>query len=549
VGLADYWRVLRRQWFVVLLCLVLGVLGALAYVQWAPKEYRATTSVVVLGTDRGTAAANNINLDTEAQLVTATGTAAAAAELLDLPSSQGRELADRVSISVPPNSDILDITYTDATAAEAREGSAAFAQAYLDQREQTTEAVLDAEREALQTRIDELQTQLDATLGTVSRLPEGSANRRRASAQVGLLNNQIAALGSQVNQLSTVTVSPGRIVTEAALPSAPSGPNAVVVLAAGVVLGLLVGAGAAALRSRADDTIRRPQDLFRRTNVPVASVLSGRLHDGQVDVLPPLSADGRGYARLRNLVTASLTQADRRVVVVAGVRHGGGPVAVNLAASLARAGEDVFLVCADVFGPTTRALLGSRPTPGLSEVLSGEVTVADAVRSIPGAPTLKVLGVGRDPDRADAQLQTRSPRRLIEQLVESGAYVVIEAPATSDSADAQTLANVAAIAVLVVELDHAGATEVLDACAQFESMGTPVLGAVVARYGKGGDRGSEVPTARTDVETPKAAAKAGPGARADAGPGRHDTVARGVQAPAEGDGSTVSPGVRDAAPR
>jgi hypothetical protein len=38
--------------------------------------------------------------------------------------------------------------------------------------------------------------------------------------------------------------------------------------------------------------------------------------------------------------------------------------------------------------------------------------------------------------------------------------------------------------VIVVELGQTGGGEVLDACAQFESMGTPVLGAVVARYGK-----------------------------------------------------------------
>ncbi len=87
--------------------------------------------------------------------------------------------------------------------------------------------------------------------------------------------------------------------------------------------------------------IRSPEDLFRRTGVPVTSVLSTRLHDGEVTVLQPLSADGRGYARLRNLVSTSLDESNRKVVLVAGVRRGGGPIAANLAASLARAGEEV----------------------------------------------------------------------------------------------------------------------------------------------------------------------------------------------------------------
>jgi Mrp family chromosome partitioning ATPase/capsular polysaccharide biosynthesis protein len=529
----------RRQWLAVLLCLVLGLLAALAWLEWAPKEFRASTSVLVLPTDRNATNNNDgINLDTEAQLVTSTDTAVAAAEILDEPSSQAQELAEQVAISVPPNSDILDITFTGSSAAEARAGSAAFAQAYLAQREAAAETARSAEQEGLQTRIDELGTQLDDALGAVSRLEEGSAGRRRASAQANLLNNQIAGLTSQLNQISTANSTPGRVVTEATAPTSQSGPDPLVVLAAGAVLGLLLGAGVAGLRNRADDAIRRPQDLVRRTGLPATAVLSGRLHDGQVDVVPALGPNGRGYARLRNLVTTRL-QAERRVVVVAGVQHGGGPVAVNLAASLARAGEDVVLVCADVFGPTTRALLGGRPRAGLTEVLAGEITVADAVQPVPGVPDLRVLGAGRDPDRADALLQTRGARRLVEQLAASGAYIVIEAPATHRSADAQTLANLAEAAVLVVELDQAKGADVLDAVDQFESMGTPVLGTVVARYGRGRER-----LADDEAETPVDGTSPGPAAPATRPIGAH---AASKAEPA--DGGALAPGVRDATTR
>ena len=76
------------------------------------------------------------------------------------------------------------------------------------------------------------------------------------------------------------------------------------------------------VRAERSDVVRTPEDLFRRAGVPVAALLSTRLHGGQVTVVPPLSSDGRAYARLRNLVTTGLMQASRRVVVVAGVRGG-----------------------------------------------------------------------------------------------------------------------------------------------------------------------------------------------------------------------------------
>ena len=190
------------------------------------------------------------------------------------------------------------------------------------------------------------------------------------------------------------------------------------------MLGALLGLGVAALRHRADDVIRTPDDLFRRTRVPVAAVLSTRLHPGQVNILKPLSADGRGYARLRNLVTTSLEESDRRVVLVAGVRRGGGPVAANLAASLARSGEQVYLVCADVFGPTATALLGRKGRPGLAEVLAGELPVDEAILTLDSVPNLRILTPGLDPDRADALLQTKGPRKLVDDLLGTATYVV-----------------------------------------------------------------------------------------------------------------------------
>ena len=491
VRLGDYFILLRRQWLVVLLCLVLGLGAALAYLQWAPKEYRSTTSVLVTAMQTDSTAAVDtrvvINLDTEAQLVTSTETVALATENLGLPPTEARVTADRVGVSVPPNTEILDVTYVGSTAAEAQRGSLAFAEAYLEQRRATGESILANQETALQERIDVVTGELNRVLQEAARLPEDSAARARADDQASRLSTQLSTLSSNQNRIRSESLTPGRIVAEPRLPSSPSSPDPLIAVAAGLLLGALLGVGIAALRHRADDLIRTPDDLFRRTRVPVAAVLATRLHAGEVALLPPLSADGRGYARLRNLVTTSLEESDRRVVLVAGVRRGGGPVAANLAASLARSGEDVFLVCADVFGPTASSLLDDPVVPGLAEVLAGDETLDAVTRRVRSIPNLRVLGPGRDPDRADALLQTRGPRKLIDDLLVTASYVVIEAPPTTDSPDAQTLANVADLAVLAVEAGQCTAREVVDAVAQLESMRAAVLGAVVTRYGRDSD--------------------------------------------------------------
>src|SRR4029450_10726577 len=57
-------------------------------------------------------------------------------------------------------------------------------------------------------------------------------------------------------------------------------------------------------------------------------------------------------------------------------------------------------------------------------------------------------------------------------------YVVIEAPAPSTSANAQSVASLADIALVAVELKRARYADVTDAAEQLRRVGTPLLGAV-----------------------------------------------------------------------
>src|SRR5687767_11651516 len=127
---SDYFRGLGRHWKLVAVGLVIGTLAALAYLSWAPREFRAETSVLVTPTITGTPVVDRsarINLDTEARLVTSTATVAAAAERLGMAPRAARELGDRVRVGVPPNSEVLDISFTASTPEDARRGALAFA--------------------------------------------------------------------------------------------------------------------------------------------------------------------------------------------------------------------------------------------------------------------------------------------------------------------------------------------------------------------------------------------------------------------------------------
>jgi hypothetical protein len=123
-------------------------------------------------------------------------------------------------------------------------------------------------------------------------------------------------------------------------------------------------------------------------------------------------------------------------------------------------------------------MLGVAPMPGLSDLLAGRIGLQKALQRTPRIPSLRVITTGGTATAAGL-MQSQRLRDTLEALRRQTGYVVIEAPSTSSSADAQSLASLADAAILAVELRRAKRPALLDAAEQLSRVGTPLLGAVV----------------------------------------------------------------------
>ncbi|GAA4436485.1 Wzz/FepE/Etk N-terminal domain-containing protein [Phytohabitans houttuyneae] len=485
---SDYLGMLRRHWWVVLLLTLAGVTGAVLVTQLQPKVYESATSVLVqpAGQDTNVAGGRtkgDINLDTEAQLVRSTAVAAGAAELLRATVTPD-ELAHQVAVEVPANTAVLVVIFSAGDPESARAGSHAFAEAYLRNREESAKADLNAQIAALNSKVKQLSTTLTQVNGRLAALSDSSPLRPNLESQRNTTQNQLNNLSGKLNDLTTATVTGGKIISDARLPETPVKPDPMLNLATGAMVGLLLGLGVALLRERLDRRVRVAADVSRRTRVPVLAELA-RGEDFRLDaVLAPHGEGGRTFNRLRNEVVASLGPDDK-VVVVAGTSRGVAStlVAANLAAALARTGSDVTLVGAhlpDSVADTAplATIFGVAATPGLSDVLAGRVGLAAAVQHAPRIPSLRVITTGGTASAAGL-MQSQGLRDALDLLSARPGYVVIEAPATSSSADAQSLASLADAAIITVELRRTRRPDVSDAAEQLRRVGTPLLGAVV----------------------------------------------------------------------
>jgi len=467
----------RKHWWIVAVGLLSGFAGGAAILATGEPAYESSTSVLVADVGEPP------NLATEAQLAASTATAADAARLLASATPPDR-LVEGVAVLALADTSVLRIRYTATTPLAAQAGSRAFAQAYLTRRAASARSAIAAELAAVNAKLRESTTALAATIKRIADLPATSPELANLRSGQATLVGQIDALTTRANALATTTVTPGSIISAAYLPATPVRPDPTSCLGGGAALGLLLGVAAAIGRDRLGRRVRHGLDISRRAGVPVLAQLRADEADRAEHLRSTRGPGGRSFNRLRNEVVASLAPDDR-VILVTGVSPGpaGTIVAANLAAALARAGNGVILVGANVPEIGVEAVALSQlfdvaDVPGLTDALAHRVSLFRTLQRAPRVPQLRVVTPGGTAS-ATGLLQTEAVRTALNALRHQAAYVVVEAPSAASGADAQSLAGVADAAILVAELGLARHDQVADAADQILRVGARLLGAVV----------------------------------------------------------------------
>ena len=487
---ADYTGVLRRRWLIVVGGAALGLVGALAYVAVAPKSYVATAGVYVTttGADVGAGIQGNrignshVDLDTEAQVITS-GVVATRAGRMMHSSLSPAVLAGEIVVTVPPNSQILNITCTASTPAGAATCANDFAAAYLLNRRISAAAALGARIHGLQGKISSLQKSTAKLQTAIGGLPANSATRLGDQAAVAANKARVHSLSDQVTKLTglAANVRGGHVITVATAPGKPDWPDKSLVVPSGLVAGLLLGLTIPFLWERRVRRLYGAGDVERLLGLPVVLSLPRKAFGRQVSLASPRSRTGRAFTELAHTVAGSLGNEGSHVVLVAGATPGPGTsvVAANLAAALARIRGEAVLVCADLRDSVAPELFGLPGGHGLAEVAAGLATVGEVVSGPPGLPGLWVIPPGSDVSLAEYHLQYDTARALTSQLRRDARFVVIEAQAGDEGADSFALAEFADTAVLTLEVERVRRDEAGLAIRRLGRIRVPVLGAAV----------------------------------------------------------------------
>jgi capsular exopolysaccharide synthesis family protein len=282
------------------------------------------------------------------------------------------------------------------------------------------------------------------------------------------------------------------IITPAVAPTNPSAPNTRLNLALGLVAGMALGVGAAAVRTTFDYRIRGESDLRRVTDV----ALLGGIAFEQEAVRKPLltqaaaqSPRAESFRQLRtNLKFANVSGEAKTVLITSSLPgEGKSTTATNLAIALAQAGQSVCLVDADLRRPMVHEYLGLDRTLGLTTALVGSADINDLLQQW-GEDNLYVLPSGQIPPNPSELLGSDEMRSLIERLEHAFDTVIVDAPPLLPVTDAAVLSQHVGGVVLVIgsqKIKHQDLQKSLNA---LSLVGAKILGVVLNRLpGRGPD--------------------------------------------------------------
>ena len=494
-------KIILRQKFTIIICVLAFFLIALLYVLFATPQYTAKASVLL---DRSlTQAVSDISavkqvsfegaaLESEVEILKSRRVAVAAIESLGGISYFSdddnktiddvvRDLNSKLNVSRVGETYVMNIQYTSDSPKMAAEIANAYAEAYIsdqlaamseisektiiwlqDKIEEIREKSIEAEEEVAHYRLQLNRRQqtggpaaddiVDANLSVLRSL------EKEAETYDSLYESYLENLETISTQQS-FPVTETRIISSAVQPKDKSHPQVKLILGASIILGAGLGLVLAILIENFDKTLRRAGQIRREIGVPFLGFLplrknakrenldfvskSKQTHQisfSRTSINEPNSLYSETIRSIRN---AFDMKPDGKVIgiVSADSNEGKSILAENLAYFLAQSSNCVF-VDADMAEPTK--IVGSNVkihVKSIGNVLRGEVTLDNALLYSSESNLSILPSLASDKKETHSYLSVKSAKAIIDGCKTNSDYVVVNMPQLMAPADFYSFAQ------------------------------------------------------------------------------------------------------------
>jgi succinoglycan biosynthesis transport protein ExoP len=476
---------LRDNWWIIAVCVVVAVGAAAAYEASKTTAYVATAKVLLLQDDpNATLSGNAVYLDpvrqraTALELVTGPNVGARAAKQLHM-----HHIPGGVSASASGDSNIVNIRVENQKAALAAAIADAYAKQYVEFR-----------RDAVRARYDQALSDVNQRLKHLQQLGV-SPNEPQVK--------QLQTQASQLELLASTRLPDATVIQRAAGFASPLTKRWTRNMILAALGGLFIGLVLAFLRDRLDDRIRSEEDLLELLpDVPVVATV-------------PAWRPGQRWRRVAAESYYNLGVAMRSLngsgggswlITSALGEDGKTTTALNAALALGREGRNAMLVDGDLRHPRVTEMVGASRGDGFVKVLGGESQLGEAAKAqrfqteqglhlrrgrkplVTVGGDVAVLPAGRTSTAPQRLINEQSAEILLEQAAAEGRYTVIDGPPLGLFGDMLPLARRVDGVLIVIRLYHTTKRGLRNLLRQLDNAGVHAKGLVVIGTGEQSDK-------------------------------------------------------------
>ena len=365
---------------------------------------------------------------------------------------------------------------------------------------------------AAREQMADLEAQRDKYSDRFRNLPATEVKAVQLQRDAKVAEDIYVLLLNRIQELSVQRAGTGgnvHIVDLALRPGTPVKPKKAMILSAAVILGLIVGTGFVFLRRNMFKGIDDPERVERMFHLPIfglvplsseQAVLEHSVERGG-NRLSSVLADARpkdvcieSLRSLRTSMQFTLMDARNRVVMLTGPMPGVGKsfLTVNLAVLLAHSGKRVLMIDGDMRRGALERYVGGAQVNGLSELLSGQISLEEAIRAT-DIEGLSFISCGhRPPNPSELLMSPRLPQYL-EGLAKRYDVILIDTPPVLAVTDASIIGGYAGSTFFVLRSGVHSEAEIADSLKRLKAAGVHVQGGIfnaMPQRARGGyDRG------------------------------------------------------------